>query len=153
MAHTLDEFHAELEAMMADGDALLATRDAANTLRVKQRVAEAVMLVASYQIFVHREIFAPMLAEGDPDARARVNELKVECIALTEDLRFNVKDFMASDAPLDWDRMTARVDWFNGRVRNHVAQVRAVLAMREGKAGDLPPLTRRTGWVGMQAVG
>jgi hypothetical protein len=128
MAQTLDDFHAALETMMADGDALLATRDPAHTVRVKQRVAEAVMLVASYQIFVHREVFAPMLAGGDPSLRARVMELKVECIALTEDLRFNTKDFIANDTPIDWERMAARVAWFNGRVRQHLARVREALS-------------------------
>lgn len=153
MAHTLDEFHADLEAMMADGDTLLASRDPANAKRVKQRVAEAVMLVASYQIFVHREVFAPMLANGDADLRARVTELKVECIALTEDIRFNVRDFMTGDEPLDWDRLSAKVGWFNGRVRAHVAQVRKVLARRDEVAPALAPITRRTGWVGVQPVG
>lgn len=130
MAQTLDDFHAELETMMADGDALLASRDVANTVRIKQRVAEAVMLVASYQIFVHREVFAPALAGNDPSLRSRIMELKVECIALTEDLRFNTKEFMASDAPIDWDRMATRVAWFNGRVREHLTHVREALTHR-----------------------
>lgn len=131
MAETLDDYHARLEAAMADGDALLATRDPANAGCVKRHVAEAMMLVASYQIFVHRALFAPVLAAGAAGQCARVTELKVECIALTEDLRSNVRAFLASDAPLDWDRLAARVAWFNVRVRAHVARTRALLAERD----------------------
>jgi len=150
MAQTLDEFHAELEAMMADGDALVATRDPANTIRVKQRVAEAVTLVASYQIFVHREIFAPMLAGADPAGRARAAELKVECIALTEDLRFNVKDFMANDAPIDWDRLEARVAWFNDRVRRHLTHVREAMSHRGSEADFAALRAARIDRIGVQ---
>jgi len=131
MARTLEQFHAELEAMMARGDALLATRDPARSAAVKESVAAAVALVAAYQLFVHRELFAPMLAAADDGMRGRITELKVECIALTEDLRFNAAGFLASDAPLDWDGLSVRVAWFNGRVRDHLARVRALLAERD----------------------
>lgn len=145
MAQTIHEYHARLEAMMADGDALLLIRDPINANRVKQRIAEAMMLVASYQIFVHREVFAPIFASGDAEQRARITELKVECIALTEDLRFNVRDFLANDGPIDWDRTTAHVGWFNARVRAHVRRVAAVLEQRDD-------LVRRLGTIGELAV-
>jgi hypothetical protein len=105
-------------------------RDAATAELVKQRIADSALVLASYQLIVHREVFAPMLEHADAGTRARVNELKVECIALTEDLRFNVRELKAQvdDAPLDWDTIAAGVAWFNGRVRAHIAQVRQMMA-------------------------
>lgn len=130
MPQTLEEYHAEIERMMAEGDALVMARDAATEELVKQRIADSALVLASYQLFVHREVFAPMLEHADAGTRARVNELKVECIALTEDLRFNVRELKAQvdDAPLDWDTIAAGVAWFNGRVRAHIAQVRQMMA-------------------------
>lgn len=130
MPQTLEEYHAKIERMMAEGDALVMARDAATAELVKQRIADSALVLASYQLFVHREVFAPMLEHADAGTRARVNELKVECIALTEDLRFNVRELkaQADDAPLDWDGIAAGVAWFNGRVRAHIAQVRQMMA-------------------------
>lgn len=145
MAQTIADYHARLEAIMADGDALLQIRTPLNACRLKQHVADAVMVVASYQIFVHREVFAPVLASADAEQRARITELKVECIALTEDLRFNVRGFLASEGPIDWDRVAEQVAWFNARVRAHVARVAAVLERQEG-------LVRRVGTIGERVV-
>ena len=130
MPQTLEEYHAKIERMMAEGDAWLIARDRATEDLVKQRIADSALVLASYQLFVHREVFAPMLEHADAGTRARVNELKVECIALTEDLRFNVRELIArtADAPLDWDTIAAGVAWFNGRVRAHIAQVRQMMA-------------------------
>jgi hypothetical protein len=130
MPQTLEEYHAKIERMMAEGEAWLIARDAGSEELIKRRIADSALVLASYQLFVHREVFAPMLERADASTRARVNELKVECIALTEDLRFNVRELMAraADAPLDWDGVAAGVAWFNGRVRAHIAQVRQMMA-------------------------
>jgi hypothetical protein len=152
MPKTLDEFHAALERHMAEGDALLDARDPGSANLVKQKVAEAVMLIASYQMFVHREVFAPLLAQQEPGLRARVTELKVECIALTEDLRFNTRDFIASDAPLDWGSLASSVAWFNGRVRDHLANVRRAMSPDLTDAEHAVLRSFRTGTVGAQAA-
>lgn len=152
MPMTLDDFHAALERLMAEGAAVLAARDPGSVHLVKQKVAEAVMLVASYQQFVHREIFAPLLSQRDPGLRLRVNELKVECIALTEDLRFNTRDFIAGDGPLDWDLLGAKVAWFNDRVRSHLANVRRVMSPDLTDAEHAMLRAFRTGAVGAQAI-
>jgi hypothetical protein len=152
MPKTLDEFHTALERHMAEGDALLAARDPGSANLVKQKVAEAVMLIASYQMFVHREIFAPLLTQQDAAVRARVNELKVECIALTEDLRFNTRDFISSDAPLDWESLGKSVAWFNGRVRSHLANVQRAMSAQLTDAEHAALRAFRTGTVGARAA-
>jgi hypothetical protein len=154
MPQTLEEYHAKIEQMMAEGDALVAARDPATEEAVKRRIADSALVIASYQLFVHREVFAPMLADADAGTRARISELKVECIALTEDLRFNVRDFIGrvQDAPLDWDAVAAGVAWFNGRVRTHIAQVRQMMAPDLSDADHARLRAHRTAAVGVQAA-
>lgn len=154
MPQTLEEYHAKIEQMMAEGDALMAARDPATIDLVQRRIADSALVIASYQLFVHREVFAPMLDGADAATRARVNELKVECIALTEDLRFNVRDFVGrmESAPLDWDVVAPKVTWFNSRVRGHIAQVRAMLSPGLSDADHARLRARRTAAVGVQAA-
>jgi hypothetical protein len=154
MPQTLEEYHAKIERMMADGDAWLIARDMASEELVRQRIADSALVLASYQLFVHREVFAPMLEHADARTRARVTELKVECIALTEDLRFNVRELMArvDDAPLDWDMIAAGVGWFNGRVRAHIAQVRQMMAPELSDADHARLRAHRNDLVGAQAA-
>ena len=154
MPQTLEEYHARIEQMMAEGDAWMAARDPATEGLVKRRIADSALVIASYQLFVHREVFVPMLDGADGRTRARVSELKVECIALTEDLRFNVRDFMArvDEAPLDWDLVGSKVAWFNARVRKHIANVRQMMADDLSDADHARLRARRTAPVGVQAA-
>ncbi|THD37970.1 MAG: hypothetical protein E7773_03060 [Sphingomonas sp.] len=152
MPQTLDDYYAEIEGMITEGEALTAARDPASTRRLKRRVADSMLLVASYQLFVHRHVFAPLLDDGDPALRSRVNEVKVECIALTEDLRFNVKDFLADETPLDWDVVTAKMGWYNGRLRKHIAEVRQLMSPNLSDAEHASLIARRVGTVGAQAA-
>ncbi|WP_375397010.1 hypothetical protein [uncultured Sphingomonas sp.] len=150
MPRTLEDYHARIEAHMAEGDSLLAARDPAIVSHVRQRIADAAVLIASYQLFVHREVFAPLLDHPDAAARARVTEIKAECIALTEDLRFNVKEFLARDQVLDWDLTAARVAWFNKRVRGHIASVGRLMAGPLGPAERAASAARAGDRVGAQ---
>jgi hypothetical protein len=154
MPQTLEEYHAKIEAMMAEGDSLVMARDPETVDAVKHRIADSALVIAAYQLFVHREVFAPMLEDADAGTRARINELKVECIALTEDLRFNVRDFTTrvQDAPLDWDIVAAKVAWFNGRVRSHIAHVRQMLAPDLSDADHARLRAHRTAAIGVQAA-
>jgi hypothetical protein len=149
---TLEAYHAEIEAMIVEGEALVAARDPATARHLKRRVADSMLLVASYQLFVHRQVFAPLLGQADPAMRSRVNELKVECIALTEDLRFNVKDFLADESPLDWDVTAAKMAWYNGRLKKHIADVRQLLSPDLSDKQHAALIARRTGAVGPVAA-
>lgn len=145
MPQTLEDYHDRLETMMAAGEAIMAARDPATESTVKRRIGEAALVMASYQLFVHREVFVPLLEHADPVTRARITEIKVECIALMEDLRFNTRDFMAREGPLDWAHTAGRVNWFNDRTRKHIAAVRALTVSPTGA------FVRRVGTVGQAA--
>ena len=148
MPQTLESYHAEIEAMIVEGEALVAARDPATAQRVKRRVADSMLLIASYQLFIHRVVFAPLLGQNDPAVRARVNEVKVECIALTEDLRFNIKDFLADGSPLDWDLTATKMAWFNRRLEKHIADVRQLMSSDLSDKQHAALIARRTGAVG-----
>ncbi|QDZ06606.1 hypothetical protein FPZ24_03230 [Sphingomonas panacisoli] len=152
MPQTLEAYHAEIEAMIVEGEGVVAARDPATAKHLKRRVADSMLLVASYQLFVHRQVFAPLLGQADPALRARVNEVKVECIALTEDLRFNVKDFLADETPLDWDLTAAKMAWFNGRLKKHIADVRQLMSPDLSDKQHAALIARRTGAVGPVAA-
>ena len=152
MSQTLEEYHDRIEAMIVEGEELVAAREPGTERRLKRRIGDSVLLIASYQLFIHRQVFAPLLDQGDPALRARVNEVKVECIALTEDLRFNVKDFLADPTPLDWDLTTAKMAWFNGRLKKHIADVRQLMSPDLSDADRARLIARRIGTVGVQAV-
>ena len=128
MPTTLAEYHDRIEAMMADGDALIAARDPATAGTAKRRCGDAALIITSYQLHVHREVFPRMLASEDAAVRAAAADLKTECIGLAEDLRFRVKDLMAQETALDWDALAQGVAWFNARVRTHIANVERAIA-------------------------
>jgi hypothetical protein len=96
----LQDYLDRIEALMAGGDEILSQRDPARGDEVKAKCTEAVVLIGSYHLFVHREIFEPMMASGDDRIRKQVCILKAECISLTEDLRVGVKALAAHDATL-----------------------------------------------------
>lgn len=132
----LENHITRLEASMAEGEALLAARDPGQAALVRQRCADALGLMSNYQLFVHREVFEPMMARGDEGQRKLACELKVECIALIDALRTGIKGFMAQEMPFDWDYLSGRVDYFNTVTRAHVARVRALI-------GSVPQTAQR----------
>lgn len=152
MSPNLEEYHVKLEAMMAEGDAMMAARDPAVSAAAKRRIAETMLLIASYQMYVHRAVFAPLRTRRNQSRRDRVNELKVECIALTEDLRFNIRDFLAKEEALDWDLTAAKVLWFNGRVRVHIAAARRLMTPGLTDADCARLRASRIGSVGVAAA-
>ena len=154
MPQRLEEYYAKIEAMMAEGEAKVAERDPATAEHLRKRIADSGLLIASYQLFVHREVFVPLIEHGDARTRARVSELKVECIALTEDLRVNIRDFAtaAPTVPLDWDVVAAKMAWFNGRLRSHIANVRTLMAPDLSDAEHARLRARRVAAVGVHAA-
>ena len=153
MSRTLEYYHDRIEAQIEAGQLYLSARTIGSEDIIKRRIADAGLLIASYQLYVHREVFVPLLATGDASTRVRVNELKVECIALTEDLRANVRDFASrvADAPFDWDSTAQKVAWYNERVRKHIASVREMMAPELSDADHARLRARRTDSVGIAA--
>ena len=113
---------------MAAGEVLLARQDPSEAATVKAKCTEAALLIASYQLHVHRAVFEPLMQCKDDAVRRRVCLLKAECIGLTEDLRTSVKTLATQEMPVDHATIALRVSDFNARVRRHIAAVRMLLA-------------------------
>ncbi|MGJ3647507.1 hypothetical protein ACLB0R_03395 [Sphingomonas sp. GlSt437] len=128
MPQRLDGYFAKIEASMVEADALLATRDPALSNRIRQKCVDAGVLVSAYQLFVHRELFEPLMRDGDAYQRKLACELKAECIALTDALRTAIKNFMAQELPFDWNSLAERIQHHNRIMRAHIARVRTLLA-------------------------
>ena len=132
LVRVLQDYLDRIETAMVAGEAILARRDPADAQRIKAGCTDAASLIGTYHLFVHREIFEPLMARAeasrDDALRREVCLLKAECISLTEDLRTGVKTMAALDEPLDHDAVRARVEWFNGRVRRHIASITQLLA-------------------------
>lgn len=133
MQNTLDGYVAKLEESMAGGQSILAKRDPALAARFKQRCVDAMVLVGAYQLFVHREIFEPLMRDGTPELKRVACDLKVETIAFTEAVRAAVREFTQSEAPVDWAHVSGRVKSNNQMLRAHIAKVREL-----SRALDLP---------------
>ncbi|KQS02948.1 hypothetical protein ASG11_00530 [Sphingomonas sp. Leaf357] len=123
----LQDYLDRIESSIAAGEAVLAQRDPLLTGTVKAKCTEAALLIGSYQMFVHREVFEPLMTSPDDRVRRQVYALKAECIALSEDLRTSVRTLVARETPMDQDAIQARVEWFNVRVRRHIAGVLLLL--------------------------
>lgn len=89
-------------------------------------------MIASYNLYVHRAVFEPLMDNPDAAVRRRVCLLKAECIALTEDLRAAVKALAAREISIDFDALSGRVEMFNARVRRHIAAVVELLGSPDG---------------------
>jgi len=134
MDEGLARYVSKLERSMAEGDALMAARDPATAARTRQRCIDAVMLVGAYQLYVHRELFEPLMRSGDERQRKMACELKAECIALTDALHKGIKNFMAQEMPFDWEYLAGRVEGYNSIMRTHLAKVRSLATTIEGDA-------------------
>lgn len=133
MLERLNYYLTKIEASIVEGEKLVATRDPELAGRIRQRCVDAAVLIGAYQLFVHRELFEPMMRDGDELQRRTVCDLKIECIALTRDLQSSVKAFATSEEPLDWLALATRSNGFNHLIRVHLSRVRALTASVPGQ--------------------
>lgn len=84
------------------------------------------MLMASYQLFVHREVFEPMLASGVAADVAQARSMKIECIALAADFIAYAKHWSAQDIQSQWSLYVPQARCMVRRIRDHARGVRRV---------------------------
>ena len=85
---------------------------------------EMAQLMASYQLFVHRQIFEPLIATGELDEVSAAKALKVECIALAEEFRDYTKYWASQDVAARWTDYKPIALAMIARVRSHAGNVR-----------------------------
>jgi hypothetical protein len=81
-------------------------------------------LLTAYQLFIHRELFEPLLESGNRADVSCARELKAECIGLADSFRIHARKW-ALQKPLDrWDEYQPASLCMLKRVRQHAFRVR-----------------------------
>jgi len=134
MARTLNDYLDRIEAAVDEGDALLRRPQGHSTRAAVQKCVDAALLIGAYQLYVHRELFDPLARHPDEQVRAAVREIKVEGIALGENLRVAVRGLATGSGEPEPATIAAQARIFNPLVRAHIAKVRDL-------AGSIGPAT------------
>jgi len=125
MLNTLDEFLNRMTAITAQSEEHLASITPVGIAELTKARSEQSRIITSYQLFVHREVFEPMIASSDVADKQRVRMLKAECIVLAEDFRAFARSWTAEDVAGNWTSYRAAALDFVSRIRRHAANVRA----------------------------
>lgn len=128
MARTLDDYLNRIEAAVNEGEALLRRPQGHSTRAAVQKCVDAALLIGAYQLYVHRELFDPLARHPDERVRKAVREIKVEGIALGENLRVAVRGLATGSGEPDAATIAAQSRIFNPLVRAHIAKVRDLAA-------------------------
>lgn len=126
MPRSLDDYLDRIETMLDAGDGLLRRDRPVSPREALQKCVDAALLIGAYQLFVHRELFDPLGRHPEPAVRDAVRELKVEGIALSENLRVAVRAVAAVQGEPDLGVIGAQARNFNPLVRAHIDKVRKI---------------------------
>lgn len=85
-------------------------------------------LMGSYQLFLHREIFEPVIAGGTPAEIVHAKSLKVECVLFADELHSYMKSWNPADVQARWPSYRAAALTVLGRIRIHMKRVERVVA-------------------------
>jgi hypothetical protein len=83
-------------------------------------------LLTSYQTFVHREFFDPIIADSNAEHAALARAMKIDCIEMTESFRAFQRRWIAEDAVERWDEYLLAAAQMVERLRRHIAEVSAM---------------------------
>jgi len=109
----------------------------AGTAELAQARAEQARTITAYQLYVHREIFEPMIRNGSPVQIGRARAMKVECIMLAEDFRAFARLWNVDNALDQWPVYQSAALALRDRIRAHVDHVK-----KEGAFWSVAPVQR-----------
>lgn len=124
MLDTLGEFLDRMTAISVSGDEYLASPTPAGLDDLSRTRAEQARIITAYQLFVHREVFEPLIASGSPEQVRRAKELKIECIMLAEEFRAFARCWAPDGVSGQWDAYRAAALDFSARIRTHARNIR-----------------------------
>jgi hypothetical protein len=138
MLQQLQDHHRWMLALLKEGEPLL--RDPrlrpSATFLATRRSAMGRLLI-SYQQFVHRDVFDPIIESGNATHAAWARTLKRDCIDLTESFRAFQRLWIAKDAAEFWEEYHRAASRMVERLQSHIADVAEIA--REIPA--VPPLS------------
>ena len=112
-------------ALAGEAERLLRGDGPAAAQRLAQLRVEQGVAIAAYQLFVHREIFAPMIREGTPDEVEAAKQLKVACIAFSNQFCHHVQEWTRRDPAREWASYRPAALAMVAELQGHIAQVRS----------------------------
>ncbi len=102
-----DDHHRRAAAIMAVQRALLVSGSRTDPATHARHRWELLRALVEFQIFKHRDIFDPMIRQGNPRTAPRAQAMKTECAALGAEVRAFVARW--SDGSVDTDRERFRI--------------------------------------------
>jgi hypothetical protein len=124
MLNTLGEFLDRMTAITIRSEEHLASMSPVGVEELAKARTEQARIITSYQLFVHREVFEPIVAAGSPADVARVKALKTECIVLAEEFRVFARSWSFDEVMADWPTYRSAALGFVDRIRRHASNVR-----------------------------
>jgi hypothetical protein len=127
MLQRLHDHHGWMLALLKEGEPLLRDpqlRPSASFLSIRRNAMGR--LLTSYQAFVHREFFDPIIASGNAEHAALARAMKIDCIEMTESFRAFQRRWIAEDAVERWDEYLLAAAQMVERLRRHIAEVGAM---------------------------
>lgn len=123
-----DGHHRRATAIMAAQRALLARGSVPDPAAQARHRWELLRVLVEFQIFKHRDIFDPVIKQGDPRMAPRARILKAECAELGSEVRAFVAAWSDGSVDRDWDRFRAATLALIAKVERGLAGQRQALA-------------------------
>jgi hypothetical protein len=127
MLQRLHDHHGWMLALLKEGEPLLGDpqlRPSASFLAIRRSAMGR--LLTSYQAFVHREFFDPIIAGSNAEHAALARTMKIDCIEMTEGFRAFQRRWIAEDAVERWDEYLLAAAEMVERLRRHITEVSAM---------------------------
>ena len=140
MLATLRIYHDRVQALADEAEGLLRREGMAALPRMgKLRVDQGVAM-ASYQLFVHRQVFEPLTRNGTPAQAEAAKRLKVECVIFSGTFCRYVQDWSKRDTATHWHEYLPAALGMVAAIRSHIARVRDEIAptFDAGVTGAVP---------------
>lgn len=139
MLRRLQEHHGWMLALLKEGEPLFEqTQRPPSAIYLATRRSAMGRLLTSYQRFVHREVFDPLIEQESGQNAALARAMKVDCIELVESFRAFQRRWMAEDAVERWDEYQPQALRMIERLRRHIIEVDSI-------ARRLSPISPRAG--------
>ncbi len=97
--------------------------------------------ITAYQLYVHRELFEPIMHTGRADQIAAAREMKVECIMLAEDFRAFARQWHIDNVLSEWHVYQPAALALRDRIRSHISHVRKLAGYTGSHVRTTKPAT------------
>jgi hypothetical protein len=123
-----DDHHHRATAIMAAQRTLLASGSAPDPAAHARHRWELLRVLVEFQLFKHRDVFDPLIRQGDPRTAPRAQLLKTECAALGAEVRAFVVRWSDGSVEADWERFRTASLALIAMVERGLAEQRRTLA-------------------------